>query len=239
MPPGSVSSRRCRRFPASPRCLSSTSLAERRRAVRQGGHHAHGLRHGDRTPDDRNPASGRRRLRDLRRDLLRVDPDDATCRCLCAARGAALRPQLRTAAAVGLGGLRGRRTGLRALGRCDCGKASDLGDRRGCRVECVWFSLGLKPLDAPTPAAAEVHGDSRLLRDAGFLAVIATSALVQGSHAVLLHLCLDRLASRRVLAGFTIAGLWVLRRDRGGDRAVRVLAKTRVLPGDRAEGRMV
>src|SRR5690242_15182174 len=44
-------------------------------------------------------------------------------------------------------------------------------------------SLGLKPLEVPKAATAEVHGDSRLLRDAGFLAVIVTSALVQGSHA--------------------------------------------------------
>src|SRR5262249_52640073 len=43
-------------------------------------------------------------------------------------------------------------------------------------------SLGLKPLEAPKAAVAESHGDSRLLRDRGFLAVIATSALVQGSH---------------------------------------------------------
>ena len=66
-----------------------------------------------------------------------------------------------------------------------------------------------KPLDAPTPAAAEVHGDSRLLRDAGFLAVIATSALVQGSHAA--YYTFASIAWQQAgFGGLTIAGLWVL-----------------------------
>lgn len=76
-------------------------------------------------------------------------------------------------------------------------------------VLSAFVSLGLKPLDAPTPAAAEVHGDSRLLRDAGFLAVIATSALVQGSHAA--YYTFASIAWQQAgYGGLTIAGLWVL-----------------------------
>ena len=44
------------------------------------------------------------------------------------------------------------------------------------------ISLGLPPLEAPKPTDASAHGDSRLLRDPAFVAIIATSALVQGSH---------------------------------------------------------
>jgi MFS transporter, PPP family, 3-phenylpropionic acid transporter len=70
-------------------------------------------------------------------------------------------------------------------------------------------SLGLKPLDAPKLATAEVHGDSRLLRDAGFLAVIVTSALVQGSHAA--YYTFASIAWQQAgYGGLTIAGLWVL-----------------------------
>src|SRR5947207_10909658 len=70
-------------------------------------------------------------------------------------------------------------------------------------------SLGLKPLDAPKAAASEIHGDSRLLRDAGFLAIIATSALVQGSHAA--YYTFASIAWQQAgFGGLTIAGLWVL-----------------------------
>src|SRR4051794_4759252 len=43
-------------------------------------------------------------------------------------------------------------------------------------------SPGFRPPEAPKAPATE-QGDSALLRDAGFLAIIATSALVQASHA--------------------------------------------------------
>ena len=70
-------------------------------------------------------------------------------------------------------------------------------------------SLGLKPLEAPKAVAAEVHGDSRLLRDAAFLAIIATSALVQGSHAA--YYTFASIAWQQAgYGGLTIAGLWVL-----------------------------
>ena len=70
-------------------------------------------------------------------------------------------------------------------------------------------SLGLKPLEAPKTAAKEVHGDSRLLRDTGFLAVIVTSALVQGSHAA--YYTFASIAWQQAgFGGLTIASLWVL-----------------------------
>jgi MFS transporter, PPP family, 3-phenylpropionic acid transporter len=69
-------------------------------------------------------------------------------------------------------------------------------------------SLGLKPLEAPK-SAGESHGDSRLLRDGAFLAVIASSALVQGSHAA--YYTFASIAWQQAgYSGLTIAGLWVL-----------------------------
>ncbi len=70
-------------------------------------------------------------------------------------------------------------------------------------------SLGLKPLEAPKPAAGETHSDSRLLRDAGFLAIIASSALIQASHAA--YYTFASIAwQQEGFGGLTIAGLWVL-----------------------------
>src|SRR5689334_20209302 len=70
-------------------------------------------------------------------------------------------------------------------------------------------SLGLRPLEAPKTAAADTHGDSRLLRDGGFLAIIATSALIQGSHAA--YYTFASIAWQQAgYGGLTIAGLWVL-----------------------------
>ena len=76
-------------------------------------------------------------------------------------------------------------------------------------VVSALVSLGLKPLDAPKAPVSEVHGDSRLLRDAGFLAIIATSALVQGSHAA--YYTFASIAWQQAgFGGLTIAGLWVI-----------------------------
>ncbi|MCP4619318.1 MAG: MFS transporter [Bradyrhizobium sp.] len=70
-------------------------------------------------------------------------------------------------------------------------------------------SLGLKPLEAPNSAGSEIHGDSRLLRDGAFLAIIASSALVQGSHAA--YYTFASIAWQQAgYGGLTIAGLWVL-----------------------------
>jgi MFS transporter, PPP family, 3-phenylpropionic acid transporter len=71
------------------------------------------------------------------------------------------------------------------------------------------ISLGLRPLEAPKPADSTVHADSRLLRDPGFLAIIAASALIQGSHAA--YYTFASIAWQQAgYSGLTIAGLWVL-----------------------------
>jgi PPP family 3-phenylpropionic acid transporter len=70
-------------------------------------------------------------------------------------------------------------------------------------------SLGLKPIEAPKVTASEIHGDRRLLRDGGFLAIIVASALVQGSHAA--YYTFASIAwQQEGFGGLTIAGLWVL-----------------------------
>jgi PPP family 3-phenylpropionic acid transporter len=78
----------------------------------------------------------------------------------------------------------------------------------GVAVSGALISLGLPPLEAPKPAAA-AHGDSALLRDTGFLAIIATSALIQASHAA--YYTFASIAWQQAgLGGLTIAGLWAL-----------------------------
>jgi PPP family 3-phenylpropionic acid transporter len=70
-------------------------------------------------------------------------------------------------------------------------------------------SLGLKPLDRPKAATTAAQGAKALLRDPGFLAIILTSALVQGSHAAYYTFAsINWQASG--LGGLTIAALWVL-----------------------------
>jgi len=70
-------------------------------------------------------------------------------------------------------------------------------------------SFGLRPLERPKTAATAVHGAKALLRDAGFLAVILTSALVQGSHAAYYTFASINWQAQG-LGGLTIATLWVL-----------------------------
>jgi MFS transporter, PPP family, 3-phenylpropionic acid transporter len=73
----------------------------------------------------------------------------------------------------------------------------------------AFASLALQPLDKPKAAAAAPHGASALLRDPGFVAVIVTSALVQGSHAA--YYTFASIAWQQAgYGGLTIAGLWVL-----------------------------
>src|SRR5438270_9071465 len=70
-------------------------------------------------------------------------------------------------------------------------------------------SLGLQPLGHPASAPAAHHGASALLRDPGFLAIIVTSALIQGSHAA--YYIFASIAWQQAgLGGLTIAGLWSL-----------------------------
>ena len=69
--------------------------------------------------------------------------------------------------------------------------------------------LGLQPLGAGKTAATTVQGSNGLLSDTGFLAVIATSALVQGSHAA--YYTFASIAWQQAgYGGMTIAGLWSL-----------------------------
>jgi MFS transporter, PPP family, 3-phenylpropionic acid transporter len=69
--------------------------------------------------------------------------------------------------------------------------------------------LGLQPLGKPKPVTNIQHGTGALLRDPGFLAIIATSALIQGSHAA--YYIFASIAWQQAgLGGLTIAGLWSL-----------------------------
>lgn len=69
--------------------------------------------------------------------------------------------------------------------------------------------LGLQPLDHPRPATNLPQGADTLLRDPGFLAIILTSALVQGSH-VAYYVFASIGWQQAGLGGLTIAGLWSL-----------------------------
>ncbi len=69
--------------------------------------------------------------------------------------------------------------------------------------------LGLQPLGKPKPVTNIQHGAVALLRDPGFLAIIVTSALIQGSHAA--YYIFASIAWQQAgLGGLTIAGLWSL-----------------------------
>jgi MFS transporter, PPP family, 3-phenylpropionic acid transporter len=70
-------------------------------------------------------------------------------------------------------------------------------------------SLGLEPLDGLKRAGTGRHGDSALLRDRGFLAIMTASALIQGSH-VAYYIFASIVWKQSGLGGLTIAGLWSL-----------------------------
>jgi PPP family 3-phenylpropionic acid transporter len=73
----------------------------------------------------------------------------------------------------------------------------------------VLVGLGLQPLGGGRTATAVPQGGDALLGDPGFLAVIATSALVQGSHAA--YYTFASIAWQQAgFGGMTIAGLWSL-----------------------------
>jgi PPP family 3-phenylpropionic acid transporter len=71
------------------------------------------------------------------------------------------------------------------------------------------ISFGLQPLEARKAKAVMPHGAAALLRDRGFLAIIATSALIQGSHSAyyVFGSITWQLAG---LDGLTIAVLWAI-----------------------------
>jgi len=73
----------------------------------------------------------------------------------------------------------------------------------------AFVGLGLQPLDTAKSLANIHHGAGALLRDPGFLAIIVTSALIQGSHAA--YYIFASIAWQQAgLGGLTIAGLWSL-----------------------------
>jgi PPP family 3-phenylpropionic acid transporter len=73
----------------------------------------------------------------------------------------------------------------------------------------AFAGLGLQPLGTPKPLANIHQGAAALLRDPGFLAIIVTSALIQGSHAVY-YIFASISWQQAGLGGLTIAGLWSL-----------------------------
>ena len=73
----------------------------------------------------------------------------------------------------------------------------------------AFVGLGLQPMGKPKSVTNIQHGAGVLLRDPGFLAIILTSALIQGSHAA--YYIFASIAWQQAgLGGLTIAGLWSL-----------------------------
>jgi MFS transporter, PPP family, 3-phenylpropionic acid transporter len=71
------------------------------------------------------------------------------------------------------------------------------------------MGLGLQPLPPPTAVPTAFHHAKALLRDPGFLAIIAASALIQGSHAA--YYAFGSITWQASgFSGLTIAGLWSL-----------------------------
>jgi MFS transporter, PPP family, 3-phenylpropionic acid transporter len=71
------------------------------------------------------------------------------------------------------------------------------------------ISLGLQPLDGRKAQAPVQHGSGALLRDSGFLAIMAASALIQSSH-VTFYIFSSITWQLAGLSGLTIAALWTL-----------------------------
>jgi PPP family 3-phenylpropionic acid transporter len=70
-------------------------------------------------------------------------------------------------------------------------------------------SLGLRPLQVAKRAETGQRGGGALLRDRGFLTIIAASALIQGSH-VAYYIFASIVWKQAGLGGLTIAALWSL-----------------------------
>jgi PPP family 3-phenylpropionic acid transporter len=70
-------------------------------------------------------------------------------------------------------------------------------------------SLGLEPLDTSKPPLIPAPGETAMLRDGGFLAIIVAAALIQGSH-VAYYIFASIAWQGAGLGGLTIAGLWAL-----------------------------
>lgn len=76
-------------------------------------------------------------------------------------------------------------------------------------IVAVLASLLLQPLDDVRRRATETHVGKALLRDGGFWAVIASAALIQGSHVAYYTFSAINWQLQG-LSGLTIAGLWTL-----------------------------
>jgi PPP family 3-phenylpropionic acid transporter len=73
----------------------------------------------------------------------------------------------------------------------------------------AFVSLALQPLGNTRTAPVAVGGATALLRDGGFLAIIATSALIQGSHSAY-YIFASIVWQQAGFGGLTIAALWTL-----------------------------
>ncbi|MGV7218442.1 MFS transporter [Bradyrhizobium sp. UFLA05-112] len=73
----------------------------------------------------------------------------------------------------------------------------------------AFSGLSLQPLDESRRKSAGAHGGKRLLRDASFLAIIASAALIQSSHTAYYTFASINWQAHG-LGGLTIAGLWAL-----------------------------
>ncbi|MFT4116987.1 MFS transporter [Bradyrhizobium sp.] len=76
-------------------------------------------------------------------------------------------------------------------------------------IVAVLASLFLQPLDDVRRKTTETHAGKALLRDGGFWAVIASAALIQGSHVAYYTFSAINWQAQG-LGGVTIAGLWTL-----------------------------
>ncbi|MDA9403990.1 MFS transporter [Bradyrhizobium sp. CCBAU 45389] len=76
-------------------------------------------------------------------------------------------------------------------------------------VVAVLASLRLQPLDDIRRKSAETRPDTALLRDVGFWALIASAALIQGSHVAYYTFSAINWQLHGI-SGLTIAGLWTL-----------------------------
>jgi len=74
---------------------------------------------------------------------------------------------------------------------------------------CTSASLVLQRMDKPASSRVGLQGSGALLRDPGFLSIIAAAALIQGSHAAY-YTFASITWQAHGLDGLTIAGLWVL-----------------------------
>ena len=102
------------------------------------------------------------------------------------------------------------------IGALGCGWLADLIAARhliwiiaGVAALGALIGLGLQPLDVRKAKSTTAHGSTALLRDPAFLAIIATSALIQGSHSTyyVFGSITWQLAG---LGGLTVAALWAI-----------------------------